>query len=142
MISNRFDIDGLMARLGEKRARRAASYFDSEQVELIAFEDGRAISVVTGETGQRYLVEVRDDGEGECSCPDFPNERTCKHIGATALAANAVSTSEARRLDGRLSALRDGLAAEPADLLLGRLMELARRDPAALRTLEGPDAPG
>ena len=139
MIPNRFDIDGLMARLGEKRARRAASYFDGGQVELVAFEDGRAISVVTGETGIRYLVEVRDDGEGECSCPDFPNERTCKHIGATALAADAVSTSDVRRLDGRLSALRDVLAAEPAELLVGRLMELARRDSEIIRRLEGDD---
>lgn len=137
MIPARFDIDGLMDRLGEKRARRARTYFDSGWVRLVSFEDGRALSIVTGETGRLYAVEVRDDGEGECTCPDFPTERTCKHIGATALAADALPPREARLLDGRLSALRDVLAAEQREVLLARLMDLARNLPGAAELLEG-----
>lgn len=137
MIPDRFDIDGLMDRLGEKRARRAQTYYDNGWVRLIAFEDGRALAVVTGETGRRYNVEVRDDGEGECTCPDFPTERTCKHIGATALAADALGPREARPLDGRLSILRDTLAAEPREALVARLMDLARGLPGAIEIIEG-----
>ena len=133
----RFDIDGLMDRLGEKRARRAQNYFNNGWVRLIAVEDGRALAVVTGETGRLYSVEVRDDGEGECTCPDFPLERTCKHIGATALAADALGPRDLRRLDGRLSALRDSLAAEPREALVARLMDLARALPGAAEMLEG-----
>lgn len=137
MTPTRFDIDGLMDRLGEKRARRAQTYYDNGWVRLVAFEDARALAIVTGETGRRYAVEVRDDGEGECSCPDFPTERTCKHIGATALAADALSPREARLLDGRLSALRDVLAQEPREVLAARLMDLARNLPDAIALLEG-----
>jgi uncharacterized Zn finger protein len=139
MTPPRFDIDGMMDRLGEKRARRAVSYFEQGLVDIVAFEDGRALSIVTGETGHLYTVDVRDDGEGECTCPDYPNERTCKHIGATALAADALSQREARALDGRLSALRDLLAAERREVLFARLLDLARNLPGAIAHLEGPE---
>ncbi len=137
MTPLRFDIDGLMDRLGDKRARRAQNYFNNGWVRVVAIEDGRAMAIVTGETGKLYAVEVRDDGEGECTCPDFPLERTCKHIGATALAADALNPREARTLDGRLSGLRDALAAEPREALVGRLMDLARHLPGAAEALEG-----
>lgn len=137
MQALRFDIDALMTRLGEKRARRAHAYYDQGQVRLVAIEDGRAIAIVTGETGRLYATEVRDDGEGECSCPDFPAERTCKHIGATALAADGLGILDRRRLDGRLSNLRDVLAVEPREALVGRLMDLARRLPGVAEQLEG-----
>ena len=137
MTPLRFDIDGLMDRLGEKRARRAQNYFNNGWVEVIAVEDERALAIVTGETGKLYAVEVRDDGEGECTCPDFPLERTCKHIGATALAADALAPRDLRRLDGRLSRLRDALAGESREALVGRVMDLARGLPGALKALEG-----
>jgi uncharacterized Zn finger protein len=137
MSTLRFDIDGLMDRLGDKRARRAKAYFDSGWVEIVSIEDGRALAIVTGETGNLYSVEVREDGEGECTCPDFPAERTCKHIGATALTADAMPPREARTLDGRLSVLRDTLAVEPKEALLARLMHLARHLPGALAAVEG-----
>jgi uncharacterized Zn finger protein len=137
MIPLRFDIDGLMLRLGDKRARRAQTYFDNGWARVVAIEDGRAMAIVTGETGRRYAVEVRDDGEGECTCPDFPLERTCKHIGATALTADALGLHEARALDGRLSRLRDHLAAEPREHLVAHLMDLARHLPGAAELLEG-----
>ena len=140
MTALRFDIDGLMDRLGDKRARRAQNYFNNGWVRIVAIEDARALAIVTGETGKLYSVEVRDDGEGECTCPDFPLERTCKHIGATALAADALTPSRVRDLDGRLSALRDALAAEPREALVMRLMDLARNLPGAAESLEGGEA--
>jgi len=137
MTPLRFDIDGLMDRLGDKRARRAQNYFNNGWVRVVAIEDGRALAVVTGETGRLYSVEVREDGEGECTCPDFPLERTCKHIGATALTADALGPREVRALDGRLSTLRDALAAEPREALVARLMDLARHLPDAAEMIEG-----
>lgn len=137
MTPLRFDIDSLMDRLGDKRARRAQNYFNNGWVQVVAVEDGRALAIVTGETGRLYSVEVREDGEGECSCPDFPLERTCKHIGATALTADALGPRDLRRLDGRLSTLRDALAAEPREALVTRLMDLARHLPGAAELLEG-----
>jgi len=139
MIPHRFDIDGLMDRLGEKRARRAQNYFNNGWVRVVAIEDGRALAIVTGETGRLYSVEVREDGDGECTCPDFPLERTCKHIGATALTADALGPRDLRGLDGRLSHLRDALAAESREALIARLMDLARHLPAAAEMLEGGD---
>ncbi len=126
-----------MARLGDKRARRALSYFEQGLAEIVSFEDGRALAIVTGETGALYSVEVRGDGEGECNCPDFPLERTCKHIGATALTADELDLREARALDGRLSALRDALISEPREALVARLMDLARHVPHVAAALEG-----
>jgi uncharacterized Zn finger protein len=140
MTPLRFDIDGLMVRLGDKRARRAQTYFDNGWARVVAIEDGRALAIVTGETGRRYAVDVRDDGEGECTCPDFPLERTCKHIGATALAADALGPREARALDGRLSRLRDLLAGESREALVAHLMDLARQLPGAAEMLEGEEA--
>ncbi len=136
MTPLRFDIDGLMDRLGDKRARRAQNYFNNGWVRIVAVEDGRALAVVTGETGRLYSVEVREDGEGECTCPDFPLERTCKHIGATALTADALGPRDRRMLDGRLSTLRDALAAESREALVVRLMDLARHLPGAAEMLE------
>jgi len=136
MIVFHFDIDGLMDRLGDKRARRAQTYFNNGWVKIVAIEDGRALAIVTGETGRLYSVEVREDGEGECTCPDFPLERTCKHIGATALTADAMGPREVRSVNQRLSTLRDMLAAEPREALVVRLMDLARRLPNAAEMLE------
>jgi uncharacterized Zn finger protein len=137
MTPLRFDIDGLMDRLGEKRARRAQNYSRNGWVQVVAVEDGRVLAIVTGETGRLYSVEVREDGDGECTCPDFPIERTCKHIGATALTADALPPRTLRAMNGRLSALHDTLAAEPREALVARLMDLARRLPAAAEMLEG-----
>ncbi len=136
MTPLRFDIDALMARLGEKRARRAHAYFERNLVSLIAIEDDRLIALVTGETGALYSVEVRGDGEGECTCPDFPIERTCKHIGASALAADALNPREARALSGRLSHLRQALESEDREALIQRIMDLARLTPGAMGALE------
>jgi len=137
MTTLRFDIDSLMDRLGDKRARRAQNYFNNGWVKVVSIEDGRALAIVTGETGKLYSTEVRDDGEGECTCPDFPLERTCKHIGATALAADALGPRDARALDGRLSALRDALAGQSREVLVAHLMDLARNLPGAAEALEG-----
>jgi uncharacterized Zn finger protein len=139
MSALRFDIDALMARLGEKRARRAHAYLSEDRVNLIAVEDGRLIALVTGETGKLYPVEARDDGEGECTCPDFPLERTCKHIGAVALAGEGLTLRDTRRLDGRLSNLRAALELEGREDLIQRVMDLARFTPGVIDVLEPED---
>ncbi len=139
MTAPRFDIDALMTRLGEKRARRAHAYLAEDRVNLLAIEDGRLIAIVTGETGNLYPVEARDDGDGECACPDFPLERTCKHIGAVALAGDALTLRDARKLDGRLSNLRAALELESREDVIQRVMDLARFTPGVIDALEPQD---
>ena len=141
MTALRFDIDALMDRLGEKRARRAHAYLSEGRVNMLAIEDGRVIALVTGETGVLYPVEARDDGEGECTCPDFPLERTCKHIGAVALAADSLTLRDGRRLDGRLSNLRGALELESREDVIQRVMDLARFIPGVIEAFE-PDEDG
>jgi uncharacterized Zn finger protein len=137
MRNLRFDPDAVRARLDPNRIRRGEFYFANGQIELLALVGERALAVATGETGNRYAVEVGADGHGRCDCPDFPVERVCKHMLAVALAADDLSGEAARRLSGRMGRLSELLALEGPDALAERLLRLEARAPGVLQDIEG-----
>jgi uncharacterized Zn finger protein len=130
MRNLRFDPDAVRARLDPNRIRRGEFYFANGQIELLALIGGRVLAVATGETGNRYAVEVGADGHGRCDCPDFPVEHVCKH-------ADDVSREAARRLLGRLGRLAELLALEGPDALAERLLRLEAKAPGVLQEIEG-----
>jgi hypothetical protein len=74
---------------------------------------------------------------GECSCPAFEDHGLCKHMVATALAANAAAegSGEAEDAAGALGRIRDHLKAQGADALIEIIMDLAERDAVLFRRL-------
>ncbi len=85
-----------------------------------------------------YRTELTGHGEdidGECSCRAFEDWGFCKHMVATALAANDVAGSE---LDssGVLDRIRGHLKEKGIDALVEMVMEFVERDPALFRKLD------
>ena len=137
MSDLRFDADAVRARLDANRIRRGEFYFRNGQVEVLALIGDEALAVVTGETGNRYAVEVAAEGRGRCDCPDFPIENVCKHLLAVAMAADDLSAEAARRLSNRTARLVELLAIEGPEALAERLLRLEAKAPGLLQALEG-----
>ena len=92
----RFDVDVLRELAGAKVFARGAACHRDGQVEILAVDPERVLAQVAGT--EDYRTEVREDGDeidGECSCPAWEDWGFCKHMVATALAANDLSADEA-----------------------------------------------
>ncbi len=132
-----FDEEAIRAGMPEMRVKRGDVYFENGWVDLVASGDDGTIAHVSGETGNVYVVRMRDPrgADAQCACPDFSESRLpCKHVVATARAANALDAAARRELAQRLPRLADLLAAEGRD---EGLADAAKDDPALLRELEG-----
>ena len=84
----RFDI-ATLKRLAGGAFPRGEAYHREGRVEILAVEPRRVLAQVTGT--EDYRVNLLGAGEtikGECSCPAFDDYGFCKHMVATALAAN------------------------------------------------------
>lgn len=133
----RFDVESLRALAGDKVFARGEAYYRDRQVELLAVEAGRVLARVSGTSD--YRTELTGHGreiDGECSCQAFENWGFCKHMVATALAANEAGEDGEAAGQGPLAGIRDYLAAQGADTLVEMVMELAERDAALFRKLE------
>ena len=73
---------------------------------------------------------------GECSCPAFGDGGFCKHMVATALAANAAGGDAEAEGIGVLARIRDHLKKKGIDALVEMIVEMAERDPALFRRLD------
>jgi len=131
-----FDLDALREALGEKRFRRAEAYADGGRVRIMALEAGRVAAQVTGERGDVYGVEVEESGAGACTCPDFAETGTCKHVGALALCAEGLEPAQIRVLTERFVRLREALRFEDQEALTALILDLAKRIPGVLEALE------
>jgi uncharacterized Zn finger protein len=86
----RFDIKALRQIAGDKVFERGEEYFSDGQVEILSVEPGRVLAQVAGTEDYRTVLTGRAAKiGGECSCPAFGDWGFCKHMVATALAANA-----------------------------------------------------
>nr|WP_306267221.1 DUF6880 family protein [Pararhizobium sp. IMCC3301] len=133
----RFDIGTLREMAGEKVFARGQAYHDAGQVNILAIEPGRVLAQVAGT--EDYRTVLRGCGakiEGECSCPAFEDWGFCKHMVATAFAANAAGDNGAADGAGALGRIRDHLKARGVDALVEMIVELAEWDPALLRKLD------
>lgn len=139
MIGSRhFDPAAVRGLAGNKVFARGEAYHRSGQVRILALEPRRVLARVAGT--EDYLVELTGAGEdigGECSCPAFEDWGFCKHMVATALAAN--TAAEAGDTGSEAPAaprIRAYLAAKGVDALVEMVMDHAERDEAWFRALD------
>ena len=131
----RFDVAALKRLAGGAFARGEA-YHREGRVDILAIEPRRVLARVSGT--EDYRVNLLGAGEtikGECDCPAFDDYGFCKHMVATALAANATSHG-GEQSSGVLARIRAHLEGKTNGVLVAMIVELAERDPALLRKLE------
>jgi hypothetical protein len=132
----RFDIAALR-RLAGSAFVRGEAYHRDGRVEILAIEPRRVLAQVAGT--EDYRVNLLGKGEtikGECTCPAFDDYGFCKHMVATALAANESDHGPEPVGVGALARIRAHLAGKPNAALVATIVELAERDPALFRKLE------
>jgi uncharacterized Zn finger protein len=131
----RFNEDALRELAGPKIFARGMDYFAGGAVQLLAVEQKRVLASVSGTDDYRVELSRQRGGiGGECSCPAFEDWGFCKHMVATALAANeAGADSEGA---GTLPDIRAYLKAKGTDTLVEMIVEMAERDPALFRKLD------
>jgi len=133
----RFDLETLRDMAGDKVFARGQAYHDEGRVEIAAMDRTRVAARVIG--SEIYRTELKGAGKrfsGACSCPAFSDHGFCKHMVATALAANHVAPDELKKIGSRFARIRDYLRAQGVDALVKRLMALAERDAAVLQDIE------
>jgi uncharacterized Zn finger protein len=130
----RFDIAALK-RLAGGAFTRGEAYHRDGRVEILAIEPTRVLAQVTGTEDYRVnLLGKGETVEGECACLAFGDHGFCKHMVATALAANEIDDGPAS--EGALGRIRAHLVAKPVDALVAMIVDLAERDSALFRKLE------
>ncbi|HEY5205877.1 MAG TPA: SWIM zinc finger family protein, partial [Roseiarcus sp.] len=132
----RFDIAALK-RLAGNAFVRGEAYHREGRVEILAIEPRRVLAQVAGT--EDYRVNLLGKGEtikGECDCPAFDDYGFCKHMVATAIAANEIDSGPEPVGAGALARIRAHLADKPNGVLVAMIVELAERDRALFRKLE------
>jgi len=133
----RWDVGKLRDVAGDKVFERGVAYFEDGQVEIITVDRTRVVAEVVGsETYRTELVGTGRDFSGDCSCPAFPEWGFCKHLVATALAANAVTPEAVASTESRIEKIRRHLRGMGIEPLVGMITGLAARDPALMSELE------
>lgn len=133
----RFDIDSLRALAGEKAFARGEAYYRGDQVRLLTIEPARVLAEVAGT--EDYRTELKGRSKqigGTCSCPAFEDWGFCKHMVATALAANAAGDDAGVQDTDILLRIRDHLKNKGIDALVEMIVDLAEHDPALFRRLD------
>jgi uncharacterized Zn finger protein len=136
-IRIRFDVQVLRALAGDTVFTRGRSYRDNGKVEIVAIGADRVVARVAGT--EVYRATMQGSAKrfaGERSCPAFRDFGFCKHLVATALAANDLSPDAADQITSRRARLSNYLRGQGMEALVERLMALADRDPALLADLE------
>lgn len=130
----RFDLDALKAFVGDKAFARGEAYWRDGLVTIIDMNAARVRAQVSGTENYRTTVTGRGaDIGGDCSCPAFSDFGPCKHIAATALAAN---DGAAKGAGGALARIRAHLVTKDVAALVDILVDLADRDPAIFQRLD------
>jgi hypothetical protein len=133
----RFDVATLRELAGDKVYARGEAYHRDGMVEILAHEPARVLAQVAGT--EDYRTELTGRGkniDGACSCPAFEDRGFCKHMVATALAANAASSDAQAQGTGAIPRIRSYLKAKDAHTLIELVMQVAERDPAFFRKLD------
>src|SRR5258708_11472399 len=133
----RFGREALRRIGGDKIFQRGVEYHGAGLVEIVAVERDRVIAEVQG--SELYRTELKggqDAISGDCTCPAASDWGFCKHMVATALAANALAPGALDAHASGLDRLRAHLRAQGAEALVAMIMRLAERDPALRRGLE------
>jgi uncharacterized Zn finger protein len=132
-----FDVAALRDAAGEKVFARGAAYHEDERVEIVSFDGARVRARVIG--SEAYRCELVGSGKkfsGTCSCPAFSDWGFCKHLVATALAANSLGPEGLEQASSRFAKIREHLRARGIEGLVEMVVGLAERDPSLLKELE------
>src|SRR5260370_27750235 len=121
--SERFDVAALRDVAGEKVFARGVAYHEDGQVEIVTFEKIRVLARVIGSEVYRCeLVGAGKKFSGGCSCPAFSDWGFCKHLVATALAANNLGPGALEQASRSFAKSREHLLAKgverPLDIVL------------------------
>lgn len=133
----RFDVATLREFAGEKVFARGVAYHEDGQVEIVSIDNARVVARVIG--SEVYRSQLDGTGKkfsGECSCPAFSDWGFCKHLVATALAANDLHPGELEKATSRLTKIREYLRAKGVEPLVEMIMGIAERDPELFRDIE------
>lgn len=135
-MPSRFDITTLRKLAGDKVFERGKAYHAHEQVEILSLEPQRVLAQVAGSDDYRVVLTGRGKKiGGECSCPAFTDWGFCKHMVATALAADE-EPAEAGDSATALGRIQAHLKNKGIDGLVDMVLEMAERDPALWRKLD------
>jgi tetratricopeptide (TPR) repeat protein len=135
----RFDVGRLREVAGEKVFARGKDYYDDGDVALLSIDNDRVLAQVAGTEDYRTVLTGRGRKiGGECSCPAFRDWGFCKHMVATALAANAAPPTADGAVTGgdALGRIRAYLMAKSVDGLVSMIIDLAEHDPNLFRKLD------
>lgn len=133
----RFDVEAVRARAGAKVFARGEAYHRDGQVRILEFEARRVLAEVAGSEHYRTVLTGRGANfDGECSCPAFDDSGFCKHMVATALAANVAGSEDEVAGADLVTQIRRHLHAKGVDALVEIIVDLAERDTALFRRLE------
>ncbi len=136
----RFDIDALRKLAGAEVFARGQEYHRDGSVQILSLNSKRVLAQVSGSEDYRAVLTGRgSDIDGECSCRAFADWGFCKHMVATALAANVAGDGAEAEAAGALSRIRDhlkrkGIDAEALEVYAAQVEQLAngaRYDEAA-----------
>src|SRR5208337_4543600 len=133
---SRFDVEALKTRFGGTVFSRGEAYHRDGRVRMLSVMPARVLAEVEGT--EDYRVEVTGRGAeigGECSCLAFEDRGICKHMVATALAANAAGDDDGEAR-GPLARIRDHLKAKSVEELVEMIVGLAEADPDLFRKLD------
>jgi uncharacterized Zn finger protein len=129
-VESRFDPETLRELSGDKVFARGVAYAAEGRVAIISSRQTRIDATVSGT--DTYETELTGSGKsisGFCTCPAFDIQNFCKHMVAVALTANNIATGTLS-VDDPFAAVRKHLAKKTAEMLVDRILDLARRDPA------------
>jgi len=132
----RFDTAALRERAGGKVFARGEEYFRDGHVELLS-DDGAGVRArVAG--SELYAATLRGGGRtihGHCTCPANEDFGFCKHLVATALAANAAA-ERGETVPDRVGTIRTYLRSQGIDRLVEMLIDTAGYDEALFERLD------
>jgi hypothetical protein len=133
----RFDVAALHEIAGERVFARGSAYHEERQVEIVAIDRTRVRARVIGsEVYRSELVGAGKKFSGTCSCRAFAEWGFCKHLVATALAANCLGSAELEQVSSRFAKIREHLRGRGLEGLVEIVVRLAERDSSLLEELE------
>ena len=133
----RFDLDTVRERAGGRSFVRGEAYYRDGSVEILSLTPKRIVARVAGTEDYRTVLAGRGTVfEGECSCPAFADWGFCKHMVATALAANSAGDGAEGEAEAALSRIRKHLKSKSADHLVDIILDLAEQDRELFRKLD------
>jgi uncharacterized Zn finger protein len=129
-----FDVAKLRIAAGNKVFARGEDYHADGLVDILTFSNSRVTAQVSGT--EPYFVDLSSNkGEltGFCSCPAYLDHGFCKHMVATGLTANDHVPDDGAT--DNPDTIENVLRSLDHDALVKLVLDVARSDPKALRTL-------